>query len=149
MVFPPLGNSDHVVVSVSIDFPINSKQDTLFHCVAYDYSHTNWDGLRDYLRDVPWGISLNSVLLLLLVNFVNGFRLELMYISLIASIRSSYTHLHGFQLLILKEAITSQKLGSQDFWQIDNSVLKIGKSAIPPLFNSPEVLSSASSATAS
>ena len=30
MVFPPLGNSDHVVVSVSIDFPINSKQDTPF-----------------------------------------------------------------------------------------------------------------------
>ena len=26
MVFPPLGNSDHVVVSVSIDFPINSKR---------------------------------------------------------------------------------------------------------------------------
>ena len=28
MAFPPLGNSDHVVVSVSIDFPINFKQDT-------------------------------------------------------------------------------------------------------------------------
>ena len=25
MAFPPLGNSDHVVVSVSIDFPINSN----------------------------------------------------------------------------------------------------------------------------
>ena len=25
MTFPPLGNSDHVVASVSIDFPINSK----------------------------------------------------------------------------------------------------------------------------
>ena len=25
MAFPPLGNSDHIVVSVSIDFPINSK----------------------------------------------------------------------------------------------------------------------------
>ena len=36
MAFPPLGNSDHVVVLVSIDFPINSKQDTPFHCVAYD-----------------------------------------------------------------------------------------------------------------
>ena len=52
--FPPLGNSDHVVVSVSIDFPINSKQDTPFHCVAYDYSRADWDGLRDHLRDVPW-----------------------------------------------------------------------------------------------
>ena len=54
MAFPPLGNSDHVVVSVSIDFPINSKQDTLFHCVAYDYSRADWDGLCDHLRDVPW-----------------------------------------------------------------------------------------------
>ena len=43
-----------------------------------------------------------------------------------------------------KESITSQKLGSRDFWQIANSVLKKGKSAIPPLFNEPEVLSSAS-----
>ena len=26
MAFPPLGNSDHVVVSVSIDFPSNSRK---------------------------------------------------------------------------------------------------------------------------
>ena len=43
-----------------------------------------------------------------------------------------------------KEAITSQKLGSHDFWRIANSVLNKGKSAVPPLFNGPEVLSSAS-----
>ena len=42
-----------------------------------------------------------------------------------------------------KESITSQKLGSRDFWRIA-SVLNKGKSAIPPLFNRPEVLSSAS-----
>ena len=30
MAFPPLGNSDHVVVSVSIDFPTNSQQDARF-----------------------------------------------------------------------------------------------------------------------
>ena len=41
-----------------------------------------------------------------------------------------------------KEFITSQKLGSQDFWQIANSVLNKGKSTIPPLFNGLEVLSS-------
>ena len=41
------------------------------------------------------------MLLLLLVNFVRRFRLELMYISLIISIKSSLTHLHGFQLLVL------------------------------------------------
>ena len=43
-----------------------------------------------------------------------------------------------------KESIISQKLGSRDFWRIANSVLNKGKSAIPPLFNGPEVLSSAS-----
>ena len=43
-----------------------------------------------------------------------------------------------------KESITSQKLGSRDFWRIANSVLIKGKSAIPPLFNGPEVFSSAS-----
>ena len=52
IVFSPLGNSDHVV-SVSIDFP-NSQWDTLFHCIAYDYSRADWDGLRNHLRDVPW-----------------------------------------------------------------------------------------------
>ena len=54
MVFAPLGNSDHGAVSVSINFPINSKQDTPFHRVAYDYSRADWDGLREHLRDVPW-----------------------------------------------------------------------------------------------
>ena len=53
MAFPPLGNSDHVVVSVSIDFPINSKQESPFHPMVYDYSRADWDGLRDHLRDVP------------------------------------------------------------------------------------------------
>ena len=43
-----------------------------------------------------------------------------------------------------KESITSQKLGSQDFWGIANSVLNKGKSAIPPLFRGSEVLSSTS-----
>ena len=47
-------------------------------------------------------------------------------------------------MLIKQESITSQKLGSRDFWRIANSVLNKGKSAIPPLFNGPEVLSSAS-----
>ena len=54
MAFPPLGNSDHAVVSVSNDFPINSKQDAPFHRIAYDYSRADWDGLRDHLREVPW-----------------------------------------------------------------------------------------------
>ena len=43
-----------------------------------------------------------------------------------------------------KESITSQRLGSRVFWRIANSILNKGKSAISPLFNGPEVLSSAS-----
>ena len=43
-----------------------------------------------------------------------------------------------------KESITAQKLGSQDFWRITNSVHSKSKSAIPPLFNFLEVSSSAS-----
>ena len=146
--------------------PINSKQDVLFHCMAYDYSCADWDGLCDHLKDVPWEdifkLSASTV------NFVRGFRLEFMYISLIKSIRSNLTHLHGFQQLELlpqlietfffclyqhnkseskvkfkqasnccrrfleaakltyatktKEFITSQRLGSWDFWRMANSV---------------------------
>ena len=46
MAFPPLENSNHVVILVSTDAP--------FHRIAYDYSHADWDSLRDHLRDVPW-----------------------------------------------------------------------------------------------
>ena len=46
-------------------------------------------------------ISLNLVLLLRLVNFLSRFRSQLMYISLIVSIRSSLTHCLGFRLLVL------------------------------------------------
>ena len=74
MAFPPLGKSDHVVVSVSIDFPSNSQQDAPFHHIG----------------------------------------------------------------------ITSQKLGTWDFWQIASTFLNKGKSAIPPLFNVTKMLSSAS-----
>ena len=52
--FPLSRNFDHVVVSVAIDFPVNSKQGVLFHRIVYGYSHANWDGLRGYLRDVLW-----------------------------------------------------------------------------------------------
>ena len=52
--FPPLGNSDHIVVSVSIDFPSNSQRDAPFQRIACDYSRADWDGLHNHLRDVPW-----------------------------------------------------------------------------------------------
>ena len=52
MAFLPLGNSDHVVVSVSTDFPSYSKRDATFHRIAYDYSQGEWDGLHDHFRDI-------------------------------------------------------------------------------------------------
>ena len=55
---------------------------------------------REDIFNVHGRISLNSVLLLLLVNFVSGFRLKLRYISLIVSIRSGLIHFHGFQRLV-------------------------------------------------
>ena len=52
--FPSVGKSDHVVISVSIDFPSNSQKDVPFHRIAYEYSRADWDGLHDRLKDVPW-----------------------------------------------------------------------------------------------
>ena len=54
MDFLPLGNSDHVVVSVSIDIPLNSQWNAPFHCITYDYSCADLDGFCDHLRDVLW-----------------------------------------------------------------------------------------------
>ena len=61
MAFPQLGNYDHVVVSVSIEFLTNSKGDAPFHRIAYDYSCDDWDGLHDHLRCVPREDIFNSV----------------------------------------------------------------------------------------
>ena len=41
MDFPPLGNSDHVVVLLSIDFSSYSQRDASFDHVAYDYFRTD------------------------------------------------------------------------------------------------------------
>ena len=41
MAFPPLGNSDHIAVLVSIEFPSNSQRNVPLHCIAH-------------LRNVPW-----------------------------------------------------------------------------------------------
>ena len=191
MAFPPLGNSDHVVVSVSIDFPINSKQDTPFHRVTYDYSRADWDGLHDHLRDVPWedifklsasaaaseffewlqvGIDVyiphrkyqvkphsspwfSAACAAAIVHRNHSFCLHQQNKSSESKVKFRQASnrckrvLEAAKLAYATKAkgsITSQKLGSRDFWRIANSVLNKGKSAIPPLFNGPEVLSSAS-----
>ena len=191
MAFPPLGNSDHVFVSVSIDFPINSKQDTPFHRMAYDYSRADWDGLRDHLRDVPWEDIFRLSASAAASEFCEWVQVGIdVYIPhrkyqvkphsspwFSAACAAAIVHRNHFFHLYqqnktseskvkfrqasnrwkrvleaaklayatkTKESITSRKLGSRDFWRIANSVLNKGKSAIPPLFNGPEVLSSGS-----
>ena len=88
MASPPLGNSDHVVVSVSIDFPSNSQQDAPFHRIAMTILVLTGMVLLIISEMFRGRISLNLVLLLLLVNFASGFRMELRYISLMEN-RSS------------------------------------------------------------
>ena len=189
--FPPLGNSDHVVVSVSIDFPSNSQWDAPFHRIAYDYSSADWDGLYDHLRDVPWedifklgasaaasefckwvqveidvyiphrknqvkphSSSWFSVACATVLGHQNHFfRLYQKDKSSASKVKFRQASNHCKRVLEAaklayanktKESITSQKPGSRDFWQIANSVPNKGKSAIPPLFNGPKVLFSAS-----
>ena len=191
MAFPPLGNSDHVVVSVSIDFPTYSQQDVPFHRIAYDYSRADWDGLRDHLRDVPWkdifklsasaaasefcewvqvridvyiphrkyqvkphsSSWFSAVCAAAIVHRNHFFRLYQREKASDAKVKfrqasnSCKRVLEAAKLTYAnktKDSITSRKLGSCGFWRIANSVLNKGKSAIPPLFNGPEVLSSAS-----
>ena len=190
MAFPQLGNSDHVV-SVSIDFPSNSQQDAPFHCIAYDYSCADWDGLCDHLRDVQWedifklgasaaaskfcewvqvGIGVNiphckyqvkphstpwfsAACAAALAHRNHFFCLHQKDKSSTSKIKFRQVSnrckrvLKAAKLAYVnktKECITSKKYGSCDFWQIAITVLNKSKSAIPPLFNSPEVLSSAS-----
>ena len=96
MAFPPLENSDHVVVSVSIDFLPNSKGDAPFHRIAFDYSCTDCDSLFDHFRDVPWEEIFKLDTSAASSEFCEWVQFKLMYISLMVNIRSSLTHLHCF-----------------------------------------------------
>ena len=191
MAFPPLANSDHVVVSVSIEFPSYSEWDAPFHCIAYDYCCADWDGLCDHLRDPrwedifklsasavasefcewvqigtdgytphrknqvkphssPWFSAACAATMVHRNNFFRWYQKDKSSESRVkfrqASNRCKWV-LEAAKLTYAnktKESITSQKLGSWNFWRIANSVLNKGKSSMPPLFNSREVLSSAS-----
>ena len=87
MGFPAVRNSDHVVVAISIDFPINLKWNASFHRIAYDYSCADWDCLCDHLRDVPWENIVKFSASAASSKCLSGFWLELMYISLVVGIR--------------------------------------------------------------
>ena len=102
MAFPPLGNSDHVIVSVSIDFLINSKQDAPFHRIVYDYSCADWDGLRDYLRGVPWEDIIKLSASVAASEFCEWVQVGLdVYIPHHKYQVLNLIHLHGFQQLML------------------------------------------------
>ena len=74
MAFPPLGNSDQVVLSVSIDFLSNSQWDAQFHHIAYDYSHANWDGPDpDGDWDGPDLLGFQTVILIVLLFWIYSF----------------------------------------------------------------------------
>ena len=99
MAFPPLENSDHAAATVSIDFLSNSKGNAPFHCIVNDYSH-----LIGMVFAIIWEmfhgrIFSNLVLLLLLVNSVIRFKLELIYMSLIINTRSNLLILMVFSCL--------------------------------------------------
>ena len=101
MAFPPLGNSDHTVASVSIDFPSNSQQDALFHHIAYDYSLADCDGLCHHFRDVPWEDIFKLGASAAASEFCEWVQVGIDVHILHKNIRSSLIHLHGFWLLVL------------------------------------------------
>ena len=189
--FPPLGNSDYVVISVSIDFLWTWKRDALFQCLAYDYFCVDWDSLCNHLRGVPWKDVFKLSASAAASEFCEWFQVGIdIYIlhSLFkvkpcsspwfsAACDAAIVHRNQFfcldqqnksseskvkfrqasnccKMLLesaklayankAKDSNTSQKLGSRDFWRIANSVPNKGNSALPRLFNGPEVLSSVS-----
>ena len=102
MAFPPLGNSNHVVVSVSIDFPTNSRRDAPFHRIAYDYSRADWDGLCDHLRGFPWEDIFKLSASPAASGFCEWIQVAIHVYIYPSSFRSSLNHFHGFQLLVLQ-----------------------------------------------
>ena len=71
------------------------------HILAYDYSCTDWDGLCDHLRDVPWDDIFKLSASAAASEFCEWVQVGIDVYILIENIRSSLIHLHGFQLLVL------------------------------------------------
>ena len=51
---PPLGKSDHMVVSVDVKFVVKSTNEYPYHRTVYSGGKADWEGLWDHPRDVPW-----------------------------------------------------------------------------------------------
>ena len=69
--------------------------------IVHDYSCTHWNCLCNHMRDVPWEDIFQLSASATASEFCEWLRLELMYMSLIVSNRSSLLHLNGFQLFVL------------------------------------------------
>ena len=91
--FLSLGKSDHVFVSAFVFFP--SKCRKWYHFLL---TILVLIGMVFVINQKMFLESLSLIMLLLqlLLNFVSGSRLELMYISLIINIRLNLIHSHGF-----------------------------------------------------
>ena len=159
--------------------------------IAYDYSRTDWDGIGDHLRDVPWEdifkigastaasefcarvqVRINvhipdrnyqvkdhsspcfsaacAAVIVHRNHFFYFYKKDKSSDSKVKFRQTINRCKRVFKAAKLeyanktKEPITSQKLGSYDFCRTANSVLKKGKSAIPPLFKGSEVSPSVS-----
>ena len=90
-----------ILIMLLSQFPTFQLIHIHIHCIASDYSHADWDGLCDHLRDVPWEDIFKLGASAAASEFCEWVQVGLMYRSLIENIRSSLIHLHGFQLLVL------------------------------------------------
>ena len=185
----PLGNSDHAVVSLSLNQSCSSAAESPYHRTTYNYQRADWDSFRDFLRDGPWmdlfSLSVNKCASEITSWLQTGMDTFIPYrrfqvkphsspwftpaCSAAISHRNHYFHIYrrdcssgNKRLFTLarnhckkvlndaktqyanstKSRITSQKLGSRDFWKIFNSVFNKGKSSIPPLLHGADVLTS-------
>ena len=87
-------------------FPLNfhqtqTKGGALFHGIAYDYSHPDWDDLRDHLRDVPWEDIFKLGASAAASEFCEWFQVGIdVYIPHVKC-QVNITHFHIFQLPVL------------------------------------------------
>ena len=51
---PPLGTSDHMVVSIDVKFVVKSTNGHPYHRTVYSYNKAEWGRLRDHLRGASW-----------------------------------------------------------------------------------------------
>ena len=125
--------------------------------MAYDYSRADWDGLRDHLRDVPWEDIFKLGASTAASEFSEWVQVGIdVYIPhhkyqvkphsspwFSEACAAAIVHRNHFFRLYQQNKSSESKV---KFRQASNrcKIVNKGKSAIPPLFNGPEVLSSAS-----